>query len=328
MRHATPDVRSGAPYGPRHQAPTVVLRTIHTARALLSIWSVQSWTRASTCANRSPTSSAPITPKPSHPRRSSPARARSLSRARSSTTDELRLLVDASLDFWLTTGRFAERIPEAVRASTSVSVTRCCATRGSSANLLAVSALTSRAARRAPAAARRRGDHGGRRLPDHGQPDPPEPARPGLPRCRAAAPTTSSSTISPRPSARERKAVIHRAHARQPVRPRRDPALSAKNTASGCSRTTATRSERRTTVSHAALRRPRDGELLPRAPHHDGRRRRRDGEAPDAQEDRRELPRLGPRLLVRDRARKTHAASASTGSWASFPYGYDHKYIY
>ena len=71
---------------PALEAPTVVLRTIHTVRALLSIWSVQRWTRASTCANRSPTSSAPIIPKPSLPRRSSPARAPIPCRARSSTT--------------------------------------------------------------------------------------------------------------------------------------------------------------------------------------------------------------------------------------------------
>ena len=49
------------------------------------------------------------------------------------------------------------------------------------------------------------------------------------------------------------------------------------------------------------VRRHLDRELLPGPPHHDGRGRRRDGQASDAQEDRRELPRLGPRLLVRDR---------------------------
>ena len=48
---------------------------------------------------------------------------------------------------------------------------------GSSANLLALSCLTSPRAGRAPAGARRRSDHRGRRLPHDGQPDPAE--RPG-----------------------------------------------------------------------------------------------------------------------------------------------------
>ena len=55
---------------------------------------------------------------------------------------ELRLLVDSSLDFWLTTGRFADRFERefarwfGVRECSLVNS-------GSSANLLAVSALTS-----------------------------------------------------------------------------------------------------------------------------------------------------------------------------------------
>jgi CDP-6-deoxy-D-xylo-4-hexulose-3-dehydrase len=56
--------------------------------------------------------------------------------------DELRLLVDASLDFWLTTGRYAERFESAY--ARWMGVTHCSLTNsGSSANLLAVSALTS-----------------------------------------------------------------------------------------------------------------------------------------------------------------------------------------
>ncbi len=76
------------------------------------------------------------------------------------------------------------------------------------------------------------------------------------------------------------------------------------------------------------LRRPRDAQLLPRPPHHDGRGRCRAHEPAAAQAAGRVVPRLGPRLLVRARARTTPAASASTGSSATCPHGYDHKYIY
>jgi CDP-6-deoxy-D-xylo-4-hexulose-3-dehydrase len=55
--------------------------------------------------------------------------------------EDLRFLVDASLDFWLTTGRFAA---EFETAFSSFMGTRCCSlvNSGSSANLLALTALT------------------------------------------------------------------------------------------------------------------------------------------------------------------------------------------
>ena len=55
---------------------------------------------------------------------------------------EMRLLVDASLDFWLTTGRFAEQFER--EFARWVGIRECVlANSGSSANLLALSALTS-----------------------------------------------------------------------------------------------------------------------------------------------------------------------------------------
>src|SRR5580658_9040566 len=55
---------------------------------------------------------------------------------------EMRMLVDAALDFWLTTGRFAERFER--EFARWLGVRECVLTNsGSSANLLAVSALTS-----------------------------------------------------------------------------------------------------------------------------------------------------------------------------------------
>ena len=96
-----------------------------------------------------------------------------------STHRELQNLVDASLDFWLTTGRFAQEFERrfadffGLRHAMLVNS-------GSSANLLALSCLTSPQLRRAAAAARRRGDHRGGRLSHHGQSDHPEPARAGV----------------------------------------------------------------------------------------------------------------------------------------------------
>jgi CDP-6-deoxy-D-xylo-4-hexulose-3-dehydrase len=56
--------------------------------------------------------------------------------------EEMRMLVDASLDFWLTTGRFAERFER--EFARWLGVRECILTNsGSSANLLAISALTS-----------------------------------------------------------------------------------------------------------------------------------------------------------------------------------------
>ena len=55
---------------------------------------------------------------------------------------ELALLVDASLDFWLTTGRFADAFEPRFAALMGAGAARLCNS-GSSANLLAVAALTS-----------------------------------------------------------------------------------------------------------------------------------------------------------------------------------------
>ena len=59
-----------------------------------------------------------------------------------------------------------------------------------------------------------------------------------------------------------------------------------------------------------------------------GRGRRRADQPAAAEEARRVDPRLGPRLLVRARLRRTPAASASRSSSGSLPYGYDHKFVY
>ena len=55
---------------------------------------------------------------------------------------ELELLVDSSLDFWLTTGRYAEKFEKAFAKKMEMKLAMLCNS-GSSANLLAVTALTS-----------------------------------------------------------------------------------------------------------------------------------------------------------------------------------------
>ena len=197
-------------------------------------------------------------------------------------------------------GSLRRRVRGAPRRRSSASATPTSCNSGSSANLLAVSALTSPSL-------------GDRRL------------RPGDEVITVAAgfPTTvnpivqtawcrCSSTSSSAPTTRDvephrgRDRAAHArdragAHARQPVRPRRRHATRRASTTSGSSRTAATRSARRYdgrligTFGDLAT-----AELLPRAPHHDGRGRLR-AHRPAARSSKivESLPRLGPRLLVR-----------------------------
>ena len=93
--------------------------------------------------------------------------------------EELQFLVDASLDFWLTTGRFAERFEREFARFTGVRDTRL-VNSGSSANLLALSAPHFVLAGRTATSAGRRGDHGCGGLSHHRQSDPAKPAGTGV----------------------------------------------------------------------------------------------------------------------------------------------------
>ena len=96
-------------------------------------------------------------------------------------------------------------------------------------------------ARRAPAAAGRRGDHRRGRLSDDGQPDRPQPARARLRGRRAR--HLQPRRVAARGSRRPADAGDHRrAHARQPVRPRRGARV---------------REEARPVADRGQLRRPR-----------------------------------------------------------------------
>ena len=97
---------------------------------------------------------------------------------------ELELLVDSSLDFWLTTGRFAEQFERefanfvGVREAVLVNS-------GSSANLLALTCLTSAEIGRPAAKAGGRSHHRSRGLSDYSQSDRAE--RTGSRLCRYSA---------------------------------------------------------------------------------------------------------------------------------------------
>ena len=121
--------------------------------------------------------------------------------------DEMSNLVDASLDFWLTTGRYAEEFEKRFAKVMGVRHALLCNS-GSSANLLAVSALTSPAPRRAALRRGRRGDHRRRRVPDDGEPDLPEPPRRRCSSTSSSAPTTRTWTRSAKPSGPKTRAIM------------------------------------------------------------------------------------------------------------------------
>ena len=205
------------------------------------------------------------------------------------------------------------------RRSPSASASRYALTvnSGSSANLVAFSALTSPLLRRAAARAGRRGHHRGGRLPDHGQPDRAVRAGAGVRRRRHPdlqhrSPSWSRRRSRRRPArswSRTRWAIRSTpsgiADDRQAARPVADRGLLRR----------ARRDARRPPRRH--LRRHRHAELLSRAPHHDGRGRRGLHQRSGAATRDGSVPRLGPRLLVRSGQGQHLRAAASTGSSAN-----------
>ena len=200
--------------------------------------------------------------------------ARYPSRGASFDADDVCHLVDASLDFWLTAGRYASHFERAFARRVGRRHALLCNS-GSSANLLAVSALTSPLARRAPPAAGRRGHHRRRRLPDHRQPDRPERARAGVRRRRARHVQRRRRRGSPTAVGPRTRAIMLAHTLGNPfdldavLRHRR----RARPVAGRGLLRRARRDVRRPTGRH--VRRPRHRELLPRPPHHDGRGRLR-----------------------------------------------------
>ncbi len=183
-------------------------------------------------------------------------------------------LVDSSLEFWLTTGPWAEKFEKrfarlnGLRHALLVNS-------GSSANLVALSCLTSTKLGDRRLRAGRRGDHGGEQLSDDRQPDHPERPRSGLRRRHGP------DLQHRRDDARGRALGPHqgdhgRPHAREThstsMPSRRSPQKHDLWLIEDCCDALGF------DLSGAAggeLRRPRVGQLLPGPPHHDGRGRLR-----------------------------------------------------
>jgi CDP-6-deoxy-D-xylo-4-hexulose-3-dehydrase len=85
--------------------------------------------------------------------------------------------------------------------------------------------------------------------------------------------------------------------------------------------------QRPTAAAGRHLRRHRHAQLLSGAPHHHGRRRRGVHQQRRTEADRRELPRLGPRLLL-PAGQGQHLRQALRWKLGDLPEGYDHKYTY
>ena len=186
---------------------------------------------------------------------------------------------------------------------------------GSSANLLAVIALTSPRLGERRLLPGRRGDHRRRRLPDDGEPDRPE--RPRARVRRRVAPDLQRRRRAARGRRRrERTRAVVLAHTlgnpfdldavgdfcrRHGLLPGRGLLRRARRDA-----TTASPS-----APSATWRRSRS---IPPTRSRPARAARCSRNRPRAEADRRVDPRLGPRLLVRPRLPRTPAASASTSS--------------
>ncbi len=238
--------------------------------------------------------------RPSSSASSCPARPTCRSAGRVIGAPELEALADASLDGWLTEGRFAREFS----AEFAKVVGRSQALPGR-LGLTGQPAGRGRdhvAPPRAPAPARRRGDHARARLLDHGRPALPVRARAGLRGRRARHLQPDASTRSPTRSATARA---------------RSSSPTASATRSTWTRVAELCREHDLRPDRGLLRRPRvalrraaGGQLrpgrhvlvLPRPPHDHGRGRRRGGRRPDLAARARLPARVGPRLLVPARA--------------------------
>ena len=154
---------------------------------------------------------------------------------------ELVNLVDSSLDFWLTYGRYSQAVREGARRRIWASSTRCSST--------PARARTCSRSRRSPA---RSSASGGSCPATRSSPSPPASRRrsrrsSSSARCRSSSTSTLGTYNIDVDAARGGALAADqgghaRAHAGQPVRHRRGHARSATRTTCGSSRTTATRS--------------------------------------------------------------------------------------
>ena len=242
---------------------------------------------------------------------------------------EMVSLIDSSLDFWLTTGRFAAAFEERFADWLGVRHAMLC---NSGSSREPPGSDRAHLARRWASGGSRPGDevaHRRRRLPDHGQPDPAERARPGLRRRRPR--HLRRRRRAPREAVGPRTRADHdRAHPRQPVRPRRGHGAGRRSTTCGSIEDSCDAlGARYDGAPHRHVRRPRHGQLLPRAPHHDGRGRlRAHRPRPQLQEASSSRSATGAATAGASRARTTPAGERFDWQLGELPHGYDHKYMY
>ena len=206
----------------------------------------------------------------------------------------------------------------------------CSSTPARSANLLALTALTS------PQLGERRLRPGDevitvrRRLPHHGQPDPPEPARARCSSTCTSPPTTSTCRRLEEALGPRTRAIMIAHTLGNPFDLDAVVELRRASTTCGWSRTPATPSA---STLPGPARWARFGDLATvsfypahhitmgegGAVAHRATRRSRSSSSRSA---------TGAATAGASRARTTPAASASTGSSATCPHGYDHKYTY
>ena len=208
---------------------------------------------------------------------------------------ELRTLVDAALDGWLTEGRYADEFRTRLVGVTERPNIALVGS-GSQANLLAVAAGLLAPAR-APARRRRRGHHAGGRLPHHRRPALPARPAAGLRRRRAGHLQPVAGGV------RRRHRPAHPRHHRRPL-PRQPVRRARPRGAVPRARPRADRGLlRRARLAHRRAHRGhvrprRDLLVLSRAPHDDGGGGRGGDVRPRVGPRRRLAARVGPRLLV------------------------------
>ncbi len=226
--------------------------------------------------------------------------------------------VDASLDFWLTTGRYAEEFEKRLRA-----VSWACARAALQLGLVGQPPRALRA-HLAPELGKRRlrggrrSHHRRRRIPDHGQPDLPEPPDSGLRGRRARHLRREHGQVREAVGPKTRAIVM--AHTLgNPFDLDAVMEIAAASTTSGSSRTTATRSARPTTASRSGP----FGDLAtirastPRTTSRWARAERAHAEEADAQESSRAS--ATGAATAGAFPGEEHLQRASTGSWATFP---------
>ena len=228
---------------------------------------------------------------------------------------EMRFLVDSCLDFWLTTGRFNAKFESALAKVTGTRRTLT-TNSGSSANLLAVTALTSHVLGRQGAETGRRGHYLRHRVSDDRQSDHSERFGSGFSRCR-------DWNVQYRRDAAGSGAVITNAGDHGRSRSRQSLQSGCDNGVCTQARSVSDRRLLRCAWSNLSrqkgwhVRRVGNAIILSRPPYHDGGRRRGALQFHRLHANRGIDSGIGAGTVIASRARTTPASSGLAGSSAN-----------